>query len=210
MQTPKSSDPRSFWEDRYRSANVEEVSWYEPVPHLSLALLEMGEADRTDAVVDIGGGASVLAEALTTRGFTDVTVLDASEEALRVAQDRWSTAADVTWIVADLLKWQPDRTWEYWHDRAVFHFLTDPSDRETYRQLLRRAVKMGGVVVIATFAEDGPTMCSGLTVTRYSTEQLVAEMGPGFVLIASGRYVHHTPSGAEQPLQWVVLRRTGE
>lgn len=207
MQTPKSSDPRSFWESRYRSANVEEVSWYEPVPHLSLALLEIGEAEPSDPVIDIGGGASALAEALTTRGFTDVTVLDASEEALRVAQDRWSAAANVTWRVADILQWQPDRTWTYWHDRAVFHFLTDPSDRETYRWLLRRAVQIGGVIAVATFAEDGPTMCSGLTVARYSTEQLVAEMGPGFVLISSGRYVHHTPSGAEQPLSWVVMRR---
>ena len=207
MQTPKSSDPRSFWESRYLSANVEEVSWYEPVPHLSLALLEIGEAEPSDSVIDIGGGASALAEALTTRGFTDVTVLDASEEALRVAQDRWSAAANVTWRVADLLQWQPDRTWTYWHDRAVFHFLTDPSDRETYRNLLLRSVPIGGVVAIATFAEDGPTMCSGLTVARYSTEQLVAEMGTGFVLISSGRYVHHTPSGAEEPLSWVVLRR---
>ncbi|HBU01311.1 MAG TPA: SAM-dependent methyltransferase [Acidimicrobiaceae bacterium] len=208
MQTPKSSDPRSFWESRYRSTDVEEVSWYEPVPHLSLALLEIGEAEPSDSVIDIGGGASSLAEFLAIRGFTDVTVLDASDEALRTAQDRWSASADVTWIVDDLLLWQPDRTWKYWHDRAVFHFLTDPSDRETYRELLRQAVKIGGVVAIATFAEDGPTMCSGLTVARYNVEQLEAELGSSFGLIASGRYVHHTPSGAEQPLSWVVMRRT--
>ena len=207
MQTPSSSDPEAFWEHRYRSAKVEEVSWYETVPHLSLALLEMGEAAATDAVLDVGGGASSLAQVLAARGFRDLTVLDASAEALRVAQQRWNDSATVSWIVGDLLKWEPNRTWSYWHDRAVFHFLTEPRDRETYLRCLRRALAPGGVVSLATFAEDGPTMCSGLTIARYSPEQLVAELGSDFELIASGRYIHHTPSGGEQPLSWVVMRR---
>lgn len=207
MQTSKALDPKSFWEGRYRSATIEEVSWYEPVPHLSLALLEMGEAVSPDSVIDIGGGASFLSETLTSRGFTDVTVLDASAEALRVARERWTGSSSVNWIVSDLLTWKPERTWTYWHDRAVFHFLTDPNEREIYRCRLRDALEIGGVAVLATFAEDGPTMCSGLTVARYSTQELEEEMGSGFGLIASGRYAHHTPSGTEQPLSWVVLRR---
>ena len=210
MQTSKASDPKSFWEDRYRTATVEEVSWYEPVPHLSLALLEMAEAEPSDSVTDIGGGASFLAETLTSRGFTDVTVLDASIEALRVARERWKGSDSVNWIASDLLQWKPERTWRYWHDRAVFHFLTDSNEREAYRRLLRESLEIGGVVALSTFAEDGPTTCSGLAVARYNTEQLMTEMGPGFDQIASGRYVHHTPSGVEQPLSWVVLRRIHE
>lgn len=207
MQTPRVMNPTTFWEDRYRTAQIEEVSWYEPVPHLSLALLELGEVSPSDSVIDIGGGASFFAEALTSRKFTDVSVVDASIEALRVAQQRWTGSASVNWIASDLLQWEPDRTWGFWHDRAVFHFLTDSNERETYRRLLRLSLRVGGVAALATFADDGPTTCSGLSVARYTPYQLETEIGPGFDQIASGRYVHRTPSGAQQPFSWIVLRR---
>ena len=208
MQTPHGSSATDFWENRYRTADVETVSWYEPVPRLSLELIELSDAEPDDGVIDIGGGASFLAQSLSERGFHDVSVLDASHEALEVARSRWSGSDAVDWIAADLLEWEPTRTWKVWHDRAVFHFLTDPADRATYRALLTRSIEPGGQVIVATFAPDGPTMCSGLEVARYSTEELASEIGEGFTLVASGNDLHCTPSDAEQNFSWVLLERT--
>ena len=208
MQTSEGSSPIEFWENRYRTADVEAVSWYEPVPHLSLALLELGGSQPNDSVIDIGGGASFLAQSLSDRGYSDVTVLDASNEALEIAKSRWVKSSAVEWMTTDLLTWEPQRHWDIWHDRAVFHFLTSVAERESYRATLRDAVREGGLVAIATFASDGPQQCSGVDVSRYSPEELHAELGPGFKMIAVGRYLHHTPSGAVQPFSWVVAQRS--
>jgi len=207
MQTPNELSPAEFWENRYRTADVAAVSWYEPVPHLSLALLELGGSQPNESVIDIGGGASFLAQSLNERGYSDVSVLDASNEALEIARSRWTESSNINWLATDLLTWTPERTWNAWHDRAVFHFLTSAVQRETYRATLRNAVIVEGFVAIATFAPDGPRQCSGVDVARYSPEELLAELGAGFELIASGRYLHHTPSGAVQPFSWVVARR---
>ena len=207
MQTPSSSSPSEFWEERYLGANVEEVSWYEAKPNLSRALLQMGGLELTDSVIDVGGGASFLAQSLDAMHVHDVTVLDASGSALQLAQSRWEGSSNVTWLTADLLDWQPTRRWNVWHDRAVFHFLTTEAERAKYRELLGAAVAEGGTAVIATFAEDGPTMCSGLDVRRFRPEELAAEFENEFSVLASGRYLHVTPSGSVQPLSWVVLRR---
>ena len=207
MQTPNELSPAEFWENRYRTADVAAVSWYEPVPHLSLALLELGGSQPNESVIDIGGGASFLAQSLNERGYSDVSVLDASNEALEIARSRWTESSNIDWLATDLLTWTPERTWNAWHDRAVFHFLTSAVQRETYRATLRNAVIAEGFVAVATFAPDGPQQCSGVDVARYSPEELLAELGTGFELIASGRYLHHTPSGAVQPFSWVVARR---
>jgi len=207
MQTPNELSPAEFWENRYRTADVAAVSWYEPVPHLSLALLELGGSQPNESVIDIGGGASFLAQSLNERGYSDVSVLDASNEALEIARSRWTESSNINWLATDLLTWTPERTWNAWHDRAVFHFLTSAVQRETYRATLRNAVIAEGIVAIATFAPDGPQQCSGVDVARYAPDELLAELGAGFELIASGRYLHHTPGGAVQPFSWVVARR---
>ena len=196
----------THWDDRYRSAGAERVSWFEPEPQQSLALLEMVGAGPSSSVIDIGGGASLLAGRLVEQGYVDVSVLDISQEALDVAEARMARPDAVTWIKADLLGWVPDRRWHVWHDRAVFHFLTEEGDRATYRSLLRRAVEPGGAAIIATFGEDGPTSCSGLPVARYSPKQLIAEIGPGFTEISSGGFDHVTPAGSTQKFTWVALR----
>jgi SAM-dependent methyltransferase len=199
-------DRATHWDERYRTTGAERVSWFEPEPQQSLALLEMVGADPSSSVIDIGGGASLLAGRLIERGYLDVSVLDISQEALDVAKARLARPDPVTWIKADLLDWVPDRRWQVWHDRAVFHFLTDERDRATYRSLLHRALEPGGAAIIATFGEAGPTSCSGLPVARYSPERLIAEIGPGFEPIGSGGFDHVTPSGQTQKFTWVALR----
>lgn len=196
----------THWDDRYRSTGAERVSWFEPEPQQSLALLEMVGASPSSSVIDIGGGASLLAGRLVEQGYVDVSVLDISQEALDVAKARLARPDAVTWIKADLLGWVPDRPRHVWHDRAVFHFLTRQGDRATYRSVLHRAVEPGGAAIIATFGDDGPTSCSGLPVARYSPQHLIAEIGPGFTEIGSGGFDHVTPTGATQKFTWVALR----
>lgn len=200
----------AHWNERYRSVGAEHVSWFEPEPNQSLALVQLAAADHNASVIDIGGGASSLAGCLVERGYSDVSVLDVSTEALDAAKAQLPRPEAVTWIQADLLEWTPNRRWQIWHDRAVFHFLTDQRDRATYRSLLRRAIEPGGAAIIATFGQDGPTSCSGLPVARYSAEALAAEVGPGFTMIRSGGYDHHTPAGVTQKFSWVVLRADGK
>jgi 2-polyprenyl-3-methyl-5-hydroxy-6-metoxy-1,4-benzoquinol methylase len=159
------------------------------------------------SVLDVGAGASRLVDALLKQGFTDLTALDVADEGLALARARLGAAADrVRWITADLLTWEPGRTFDVWHDRAVFHFLTEPTARGRYRGLLAAAVPAGGTVIVATFAEDGPAQCSGLDVCRYDPASLHAELGPSFDLVTSRRQEHVTPWGAVQPFTWVVLR----
>jgi len=200
-----------FWERRYRTADLEQVSWYEPTPSLSLAMLDVAGVTLSASVVDVGGGASALAEMLWSRGHRDLTVVDASPSAMAVARRRWPGGDEVTWVATDLLVWTPERQWDVWHDRAVFHFLTDEDDRAAYRALLRRAVAPGGVVAVAGFADDGPTTCSGLEVRRHTPAELLLALGGGadgdLDEVASGRDDHTTPSGATQSFSWAVARR---
>ena len=133
-------------------------------------------------------------------------MLDVSDAALTVARDRLDDPSMVEWLTHDLLDWQPHRTWDLWHDRAVFHFLTERSQRDVYRTHLRSALAPGGTVCIATFATDGPQQCSGLDVMRWSPDELLAELGSGFTEVAQGRHAHVTPSGGVQPFSWVVAR----
>ncbi len=197
------------WDDRYRTVGPTHVSWYEPAPKLSLAMLELAGLAPDRSVVDIGGGASSLAGRLLERGTRDVTVVDISSEALGSARAALDDPALVHWIEADLTEWTPERTWDLWHDRAVFHFLTEDSQRSHYRESLHHGLATGGAVCLATFAEDGPDQCSGLPVRRYRPDQLLLELGDDLQELASGRHLHTTPSGAVQPFSWVVARRRG-
>ena len=193
------------WENVYTSKSDEELSWTQAEPATSLALI--AEACSADSVIDVGGGTSRLAERLLDRGYA-VTVLDVSQAAIDRARRRLGTrAGEVDWMVADVTA-NPDLgTFDVWHDRAVFHFLTAPAERAAYAALLARTVPVGGHAVIATFALDGPEKCSGLEVRRYDGNSLAAELGPRFRLRKSVPELHRTPWNAAQSFQYSLFER---
>jgi trans-aconitate methyltransferase len=205
---PPDADPRAtHWEAVYAANSPDAVSWYQSEPTVSLEFIDALGVSPNAAVIDVGGGASNLVDRLLARHFTDVSVLDLSEGALRTSRHRVGDDAEVHWIVGDLLAWEPQRRYDLWHDRAVLHFLTK-GDVDIYRATVEQAVAPGGSVILATFAPDGPERCSGLPVTRYSTEELAAVLGDGFEVVEHRREVHRTPGGAEQPFTWIAARRT--
>lgn len=205
MSTP---DRQSHWQNVYLNKGEQEVSWTQPDPEPSLGLILKYAPSLTGSIVDIGGGASRLVDALAGGGYQQLTVLDLSEAALEAAQQRLGAqAAKVQWIAADATKWQPARPFDLWHDRAAFHFLVDAGDRAAYLDRLKRGVKVGGHAIIATFALDGPEKCSGLPVQRYDPAALSQAIGEAFELIADQPHRHVTPWGAVQSFQFSVLRR---
>jgi SAM-dependent methyltransferase len=200
---------KDHWEAVYRARPPTEVSWYQAEAELSVRLIEECAPERAAPIIDVGGGASVLVSQLHSSGYTNLTVLDLSGAALAAAQTRMGpAAADIHWIEADLLDATlPVAGFQFWHDRAAFHFLIDPADRSRYVTQVRRAVPPGGHVLVATFAEDGPARCSGLDVMRYSPAALHAEFGPGFRSVAAHREEHRTPSGAIQAFVYCLCQR---
>lgn len=198
----------AHWERIYANREVDQLSWYQSAAGVSLDFVAALDLDPGAAIVDVGAGASPFVDGLLDRGQRDVTVLDVSESALELARARLGERAGaVHWVVADLLGWSPGRRFRLWHDRAVFHFLTDPVDRDRYRELLQAGVEPGGFVLMATFAADGPTQCSGLPVARYEADDLGAVIGPGFTAVRARREAHPTPGGAAQWFTWLLLRR---
>lgn len=199
---------RQHWEDVYRKRSPSEVSWTQASLDPSLRRIAAAGLAADAAIIDVGGGFSPLAGELAAMGFTDITVLDLAQAALdAMAAGLGGRSANVRLVQADVTAWRPDRAFALWHDRAVFHFLTDPDDRARYRAGLEAGLKPGGRLVMATFAPDGPERCSGLPVQRWSAEALAAELGQGFELIESEREAHHTPWGAVQPFIWTSFRR---
>jgi 2-polyprenyl-3-methyl-5-hydroxy-6-metoxy-1,4-benzoquinol methylase len=195
------------WRKVYTEKQPDAVSWYQATPAPSLAALDRFGAGPEQALIDIGGGASTLVDALLERGWRDVTVLDIAAPALAAAQARLGElAAEVTWEVADITTWQPQRRYDVWHDRAVFHFLTAAEQRAAYLRAMAQGLAPGGLAIIATFALDGPEKCSGLPVERYDADKLERTLGDGFRLEASWREEHLTPWGASQVFTWCVLR----
>ncbi|HEX7019854.1 MAG TPA: class I SAM-dependent methyltransferase [Gemmatimonadaceae bacterium] len=203
-------DVRQHWETIYATKAATELSWFQRCPSASLELVQLAAPGHDARIIDVGGGASTLADHLLDAGYEHVTVLDVSAGALDQARRRLDTrAASVRWIESDVLTAElPSRAFDVWHDRAVFHFLTDASDRRRYVAQLAGALAPTGHAVIGTFAEDGPTRCSGLEVRRYSPAELAAELGSSFELVESRRESHHTPSGAEQRFAFSIFRRT--
>jgi len=199
---------RRHWQGVYGSRREDEVSWFEESPAVSLELMAAAGTDPLARVIDIGGGASRLVDRLLEAGYEHVTVLDLSESALSVSRARLGERAGrVRWLAADVVLWSPDSEYDLWHDRAVFHFLTEGSDRAAYVSNLSRALASGGHAIIGTFAEDGPTRCSGLPVVRYSATTLSAELGPDFELLASRAHSHMTPWQSVQSFQFSLFRR---
>lgn len=201
---------KQHWETVYQTKAPDAVSWYRPHLDCSLAMIERVASDRHTAILDVGGGASTLVDDLLARGYRDLSVLDISAEALDIGRRRLGEASNtVHWLAADLLdvSLQAAR-YHVWHDRAVFHFLTEADQRTSYVRQLTHALKPGGYVMLATFGPSGPVKCSGLDTVRYDATELTRELGEGFTLIDSTLESHATPFGTTQEFLYTLFQRT--
>lgn len=198
---------QAHWEAVYTTKDEKEVSWFQDNPAPSLELIEAVGATPATAIIDVGGGASRLVDSLLAKGFHAITVLDLSAAALDAAKSRLGAKAEkVKWVVADVTIWEPTELYDIWHDRAAFHFLTEDSDRNAYIARIKKALRLGGHAIIATFAPDGPERCSGLPITRYDAKTLGQALGQGFNLVETRRRTHATPWGSTQSFQFSVFR----
>lgn len=183
------------WEKIYTQKNFDAVSWYAPHLHQSLALIESLCSDRTCSIIDIGGGESTLVDDLLSKGFHQLSVLDLSRAAIEFTQHRLGKKADAfQWYIGDITTIElPEHYFDLWHDRAVFHFLTQESERIAYIEQVKKSMKPGGYVIVATFGPEGPLQCSGLNVIRYSAKELHHQFGDDFQLMGSNILDHTTP-----------------
>ncbi|MGD2117158.1 MAG: class I SAM-dependent methyltransferase [Chromatiales bacterium] len=200
---------QQHWEQVYESRAEQQLSWFQPKPALSLRLIRSAGLKKQDAIIDIGGGTSTLVDLLLQAGYTNLSVLDIAEKALRLSQQRLAQrAAAVNWIRADITAGLGNESYILWHDRAVFHFLTNPLDRDCYLAVLHAALLPGGFVIIATFSPQGPDECSGLPVQRYSTQMLSDLLGAEFQLLKQQVEVHQTPAGKRQDFIYCLFQRS--
>lgn len=200
---------QKHWEKIYTTKSAMELSWFQEHAELSLKLIHAMNVAKDAALIDVGGGASTLVDDLVAIGYNNVTVLDVSKAALLAAQLRLGNYQNkVKWLEANILEFDfPIHTYDVWHDRAVFHFLIQPEERKKYIHTVLRAVKPGGLIIIATFAVDGPDQCSGLPVIRYSAYSLHSEFGAAFTLLKQETESHHTPAGKEQKFIYCLCRK---
>jgi SAM-dependent methyltransferase len=200
---------KDHWENVYSTKAPDNVSWFQPHAELSTRLIRESCPQRDAAIIDVGGGASTLVDDLLDAGYTQVTVLDLSQTALAESRRRLGVReASVRWMQADITRAEfAPHSFDLWHDRAVFHFLTMPEDRTAYVRQVLRAVKPGGHVVMATFGSNGPAQCSGLPVMRYAPDELHAEFGDAFTLLAHEEQLHHTPFGTDQQFIYCMCRK---
>lgn len=201
---------KDHWENVYSTKSTDAVSWFQEHAENSLRFIQETGVPLDAAIIDIGGGASTLVDDLLSKGYSNLSVLDLSAAAMLAAQKRLGKQAEqVQWLEADITHVKfPLHAFDVWHDRAVFHFLTSPEDRDAYVQAVLRAVKPGGHVIVATFAEDGPLQCSGLPVKRYNKDELHAEFGETFTLTQHGKESHRTPIGTVQQFTYCYCRKT--
>lgn len=198
---------KSHWERIYAKTIPTEVGWYQVEPAVSLELIASTGVGHSDKIIDVGGGASVLVDKLLCQGFQDLTVLDVSSKALDYAKERLGSEAEaVKWIEADVTEFELPEKYDLWHDRAVFHFLTEGKDRKKYVQNMEEALNPGGHVIIAAFSIDGPLKCSGLNVERYSPEKMNNELGDSFELVKATDEGHMTPWGKEQKYTYCYFK----
>lgn len=199
------------WDLAYREKSPSERSWIQEMPTESLELIELADIGPDDPVIDVGGGSSGFVDALISRHYEDVTVLDLSLAALEEVRGRieanFKGSSGVHLINENVLDWDPERTYGLWHDRAVFHFLVESADRDRYLSRVERSVRPGGHLIVATFAPDGPETCSGLPVARWSADSLEQFFSAKFVSVADFNRVHRTPWGAIQPFVWILMQR---
>lgn len=202
------TDRQNHWDNVYATKAETEVSWFQESPTASLDLIHSLVVSRQARIIDIGGGASRLVDALLDEGFEAPTVLDLSENALAVAKARLGARAQKAhWVAADVTTWEPSEAYDLWHDRAAFHFLTEAAERVAYRERVVKAVRPGGHVIIATFAPDGPERCSGLPVLRHDAESIAAVLDAEFEPVETRRHEHPTPAGSIQRFQFSSFRR---
>ena len=200
MSTPAR---QAHWQSVYQTKGDRDVSWFQETPAISLDLIRATGVNNSASIIDVGGGASRLVDALIDEGFDSITVLDLSEKALATSRARLGArAGHVKWVVADVTTWQPSQTYDVWHDRAAFHFLTETNDQTAYAECVRKAVRLGGHVIIGTFALDGPERCSGLPVVRHDEASLGKVLGPSFELVERRNHAHQTPTGTIQRFQF--------
>lgn len=203
---------KTHWDKVYATKAPEAVSWYRAHLETSLALIERAASGKSASIIDIGGGESTLVDDLLLRGYRNLTVLDVSQVAVDVTKKRLGKVAEqVRWIVADVTEASLGQgTYDIWHDRAVFHFLTEPKQREDYVRQVACAVRPAGHVIVSTFGPEGPTKCSGLDVMRYDADSLRAEFGVRFDLVESLKELHETPFGTTQQFLYCYCRPAKE
>ncbi|NQU59770.1 MAG: class I SAM-dependent methyltransferase [Rhodospirillales bacterium] len=202
------TDMQDHWQGIFAGKEEGNLTWFQETPEVSLNLIANSGVGADARIIDIGAGASRLADALLERGFPNLTVLDIADEGLNKIRNRLGgDAGRIDWVVADITQWTPTGQFDLWHDRAVFHFLTDPDARAAYRAALEATLSPAGQVIIGTFALDGPEKCSGLPVVRYDGETLGRELGPGFRLEESVPDGHVTPKGGVQKFQFSRFSR---
>lgn len=199
---------QAHWETIYREKAPDAVSWYSPHLDTSLALIERTSVSRSAAIIDVGGGESTLVDDLLARGYQNISVLDISQTAIDANKRRLGDSSlRVHWIAGDIMKVDLDPlAFDVWHDRAVFHFLTDSADRLAYVRQVVHTVKPGGHVIVGTFGPEGPRSCSGLDVARYDTDSLHDEFGERFQLLDSSKQLHQTPFGTVQQFHYCYCR----
>lgn len=186
---------KEHWEKVYSTKSTTEVSWYQQYPDISLQLIEFAHIEKNQAIIDVGGGASVLVDCLLNQGFTNISVLDISHSALAHAKQRLGEkSAQIQWIEGDVTDFTTDSQFSLWHDRAVFHFLTQAEDRQAYVNNLKKQVVTNGHVIIATFSLEGPKQCSGLEIVQYDDILIANELGKSFSLQKTVSELHKTPS----------------
>lgn len=203
------SSSREHWEKVYTDRKPDEVSWFQEDPKKSLEMIEHAAIPKDGRIIDVGGGASKLADRLLDLDYGAVSVLDISAKALSYSQVRLGDrASEVQWIVSDATDFSATKPYDLWHDRAVFHFLTDPSDRAKYLAGLKTGLRAGGTLILAAFATDGPEKCSGLPVCRYGKAEVAAALGPEFELMETDAETHRTPWDTEQRFNYFRFRKT--
>ena len=192
-------DRKKHWINVYQERSSLSVSWYQNEPKLSLELIRSTQVASNEAIIDVGGGASFLVDHLIKEYFTNLAVLDISENAIAISKKRLGDSAkNIEWFESDITQFDAPKKFTIWHDRALFHFLTDASDRENYIKVLNNALRLKGHLIISTFAIGGPEKCSGLEVVQYNSEKLIAELGDNFELIQERKEEHITPAKKTQ------------
>lgn len=204
-----SDDRRAHWQKVWATIDPESAGWHQPEPAFSLSLIQAAGLRRDAGIIDVGAGQAGLIEALAERGWVHLAALEVAPEAIAALAERMGPLADdVTWIESDVLEWRPvPGLFELWHDRACFHFLTDPHDQAKYAEVMATALVPGGMAVLGMFAPEGPETCSGLTVARHDRASLAAVLGERFALIDELEESHQPPMGRLQPFRWYVFRR---
>ena len=199
---------KEHWENIYSNKQMNEVSWFQQEPTTSLELIQKNTQSKDDAIIDIGGGDGFLVDNLLEMGYTNITVLDISANAINKAKERLGINADkVKWIVSDITEFIPAEQYDIWHDRAVFHFLTQQKDIEYYKLLANKNISDNGHLILATFADDGPEKCSGLEVCKYSEKDMENSFSIVFKVKESFKYKHLTPFGTIQSFTFSVFRK---